>query len=221
MKVCTDACLLGAICSHEISKAPQSIHRILDIGTGTGLLALMLAQVSLAQIDAVESNATAAQQALQNIQRSPWNANIRLIETDIIALEPTVLYDFIISNPPFFESDLMSHDPAKNAAKHNSELTLSELVQQINRLLKSTGTAAVLIPYHRTGYFETLLAEADLYIFKKISVQQSSRHNFFRTIFFFKKKKTTIETFEMSIMDESPTYSATFIALLQPFYLKL
>ena len=221
MKVCTDACLLGAICSNEISKAPHSIHRILDIGTGTGLLALMLAQESNAQIDAVESNRAAAQQALQNIQLSPWKANIRLIEKDIHALEPTEPYDFIISNPPFFESDLKSNDPAKNAAKHDSELTLSELVQQIYRLLKSAGTAAVLIPYHRTGYFETLLAEADLHIFKKISVQQSSQHTFFRSILFFKKEKTRIETSEINIMDNGRTYSATFTGLLQPFYLKL
>lgn len=223
MKVCTDACLLGAIAANEISKKESNIHQILDIGTGTGLLALMLAQATPNEvaIDAVESNAAAATQAQQNISSSSWSKKIRLTETDIRQYFPTATYDFIISNPPFFEADLKSHDAAKNAAKHDSELTLKELVDEISRLLNHNGTAAVLLPYHRTVYFETLLSEAQFNLTKKISVRQTPHHPFFRSIVFFSRVKTAFEEVEIAIMKEGREYSPSFIELLEPFYLKL
>lgn len=221
MKVCTDACLLGALVAKALSNSPTEIESILDIGTGTGLLALMLAQETKASIDAVELNAAAAAQAQQNVLQSPWANRIRVIEKDICDVMPSAPYDFIISNPPFFEQDLKSNDPAKNAAKHDSTLTLDVLVQQINRLLSNSGSAAVLIPYDRTNYFETLLLENNLQLHKKIMVQQTDKHSFFRSILFFGKEQQTTEQMTIYITDENRNYSSTFASLLKPFYLKL
>ena len=221
MKVCTDACLLGAIVAKALSNSPTKIESILDIGTGTGLLALMLAQETKASIDAVELNGAAAAQARQNVLQSPWANRIRVIEKDICDVTPSAPYDFIISNPPFFEQDLKSNDPAKNAAKHDSSLTLDILVQQINRLLSNSGSAAVLIPYDRTNYVEKLLLENNLQLHKKIMVQQTDKHSFFRSMLFFGKEKQSTEQTTIYITDENRNYSSTFTSLLKPFYLKL
>lgn len=221
MKVCTDACLLGAIVAKALSNSPTEIENILDIGTGTGLLALMLAQETKASIDAIELNGAAAAQAQQNVIQSPWASRIRVIEKDICDVNPPAPYDFIISNPPFFEQDLKSIDPAKNAAKHDSTLTLEVLVQQINRLLNNSGSAAVLIPYDRTNHVETLLLENNLQLHKKIMVQQTDKHSFFRSILFFGKEQQITEQTTIYITDENRNYSNTFASLLKPFYLKI
>lgn len=221
MKVCTDACLLGALVARKLFTSPTEIESILDIGTGTGLLALMLAQETKASIDAVELNAAAAAQARQNVLQSPWANRIRIIEKDICDVNPSTPYDFIISNPPFFEQDLKSNDPAKNAAKHDSSLTLDVLVQQINRLLSKSGSAAVMIPYYRSNYFETLLLENNLQLHTKIMVQQTHKHSFFRSMLFFGKEKQSTEQTTIFITDENRNYSSTFASLLKPFYLKL
>jgi tRNA1Val (adenine37-N6)-methyltransferase len=221
MKVCTDACLLGALVAKELCNSSIDIESILDIGTGTGLLALMLAQETKASIDAVELNAAAAAQARQNVLQSPWANRIRVIETDICDVNPSTPYDFIISNPPFFEQDLKSNDPAKNAAKHDSSLTLDVLVQQINRLLSKSGSAAVMIPYYRSNYFETLLLENNLQLHKKIMVKQTHKHSFFRSMLFFGKEKQSTEQTTIYITDENRNYSSTFASLLKPFYLNL
>lgn len=221
MKVCTDACLLGALVAKALSNSPTKIESILDIGTGTGLLALMLAQETKASIDAVELNAAAAAEARQNVLQSPWANRIRVIEKDICVVTPSAPYDFIISNPPFFEQDLKSNDAAKNAAKHDSTLTLNELIQQINRLLSNSGSAAVLIPFDRTKYVEILLLENNLELHKKIMVQQTDKHLFFRSILFFGKEKQSTEQTSIYITDENRNYSSIFASLLKPFYLKL
>ncbi|HCL83101.1 MAG TPA: tRNA methyltransferase, partial [Chitinophagaceae bacterium] len=110
MKVCTDSCILGAWTAGRL----QGAARVLDIGTGTGLLPLMLAQKTGATLDTIESDPEAVVQAGENIRQSPWAGRIRLLAGDVRTYPFTSFYDFIIANPPFFESDLRSPVDKKN-----------------------------------------------------------------------------------------------------------
>src|SRR5437868_5022622 len=125
MKVCTDACLFGAYIANELQSIP--VNTILDIGAGTGLLSLMLAQKTTAVIDAVEIDNAAFEQAKENIAASPWKEKINTYHADISTFKTGKRYEHIISNPPFFEDDLRSNDEKKNFAKHDSSLTLENL----------------------------------------------------------------------------------------------
>ena len=117
MKVCTDACLFAAWVAAYLQKNKINPGSILDIGTGTGLLSLMLAQKTLALIDAVEINIDAALQAKENFNASPWKQRLNVFETGILQYNTQMKYDLIISNPPFFNNDLLSPDKNKNTAK--------------------------------------------------------------------------------------------------------
>jgi tRNA1Val (adenine37-N6)-methyltransferase len=217
MKVCTDACLFGAYMANEIKDS----NSILDIGTGTGLLSLLLAQKSNAQIDTVEIDAAAFEQAKENIALSPWKESIHIVNTDINDFYPQKKYDYIISNPPFFEADLKSADDKKNAAKHDSNLTLASLLNNISRLLSDNGFFAVLIPFHRTDYFETAVASMQFSLVKKIVVQQTPKHNPFRAILIFSRLPATAEKQFIIIKNEEGNYSETFSELLREYYLYL
>ena len=123
-------------------------RRVLDIGAGTGLLSLMLAQKVNAFIDAIEINADAALQAKENFNASPWSERLAVHHQPIQTWTETN-YDLIISNPPFFEQDLKSPNTERNLALHDTGLTLEILWQQVVRCLHTTGQFAILLPAHR------------------------------------------------------------------------
>lgn len=220
MKVCTDACLFGAWMVEVIRANHLNFSNALDIGTGTGLLSLMLAQENEIDIDALEINENAANQAIQNVSASPWKNKVHIYNQSLQAFVPQKKYDFIFSNPPFFENDLTSSDKNKNAAKHDSTLTLDVLIDFIKNNLTETGYGAVLFPYHRTDYIETLLEKQSLFIVEKMQVRQSVSHGFFRTMIFFSNKKDEFSSVkEMSIHDEKRNYTDGFGELLSRYYL--
>ncbi|MBC7934593.1 MAG: methyltransferase [Rhizobacter sp.] len=220
MKVCTDACLFGAWVADKI-KGNESIKNVLDIGTGTGLLSLMLAQKHDATITAVEMNSNAAKQATDNFNNTPWNVRLNVVQSNILDFESDKKYDCIISNPPFFEADLKSDNQSKNAAKHDTTLTLGELMLQIKRLLKEDGVGCVLIPFHRTSYLEDLIKDNGFFINDKMLVKQSVDHGYFRTMIIFSGKPAAIISEELYIHDDQRQYSEGFITLLKDYYLKL
>jgi tRNA1Val (adenine37-N6)-methyltransferase len=220
MKVCTDACLFGAWVASLIEQ-DESIQEILDIGTGTGLLSLMLAQKTGASIDAVEINEAAALQAKENFNNAPWKERLKLIPQAIENFEPGKRYDLIISNPPFFEDDLKSMDAAKNAAKHDTTLTLDELLIHIQRLLNENGKAAVLIPWHRTDQVEKSIKKNGFSIPYKMLVKQSVNHGYFRSMLFFTNHSSEVFTKEIFIHDTERRYSDAFTELLRKYYLNL
>lgn len=178
MKVCTDACIFGA--SIEVKDA----KRILDIGTGTGLLSLMLAQRSEAEIVAVEIDENAFHQAKFNIEQSPWGSKISLFHTDIqtFSKNSDEKFDLVVSNPPFFQNHLKSYTNSKNKAKHNDTLTLEELASSINAVLSGNGEAIILLPEIEAGLFETILKEYSITKTHSILIYQKKNSKIFRVI---------------------------------------
>jgi tRNA1Val (adenine37-N6)-methyltransferase len=170
MKVCTDACLFGAWIASEIRN--EKLERVLDIGAGTGLLSLMIAQHSDATMDAVEIDVNAYLQAVDNFERSPWSARMKVHHCAVQQYDPGLKYDLVISNPPFYEQSLRSPDSKKNIAMHSTHLDAMELFESVKRLLAPAGRVALLIPYSRVGTVEKIIASNALFIEKKIAVQK-------------------------------------------------
>ena len=225
MKVCTDACLFGALvadCKTCLPAGGLSITNCLDIGTGTGLLPLILAQKNNSlKIDAVEIDALAAAQATENIAASHWAGNIQVFNEDIVSYNPQQAYDCIISNPPFFEDDLLSADENKNDAKHSTALNLIQLLNVVKRLLRNTGFFAVMLPYHRLDYFIEEAEKIGLYVSKQILVRQTMKHKFFRAILFLSYKQNQPEHIDIIIKDTENNYTPQFAAALKDYYLFL
>lgn len=220
MKVCTDACLFGAWVAHWLS-AKEPIGSILDIGAGTGLLSMMLAQKTAASIHAIELDTNAALQASQNFAASPWPQRLSVQQENILAFHPAAPFDFIISNPPFFENDLKSIATNRNMAMHSSSLRLDELLQWISRHLSATGYAAILVPYHRSAYTLDLILKNEMHPCHIMHVRQSVQHDFFRSQFIFSKQQHPCHTDSMAIQTEQKQYSPEATALLKDYYLYL
>jgi tRNA1Val (adenine37-N6)-methyltransferase len=221
MKVTTDGCLFGAWTAEEVKRQMSDVRRVLDIGTGTGLLSLMLAQKTNALIDAIEIDPGAFIQAKENILGSPWRERTTIHHADASQFIFPSKYDIIISNPPFYENELKSADAKKNLAHHEG-LSLQQLVKIIRENLSSHGSFFLLLPYKRTEEAEKLINAANLSILQKISVRQSLRHDFFRTMIHGTQergKETT--TAEISIWDDKQQYTPEFVQLLRDYYLHL
>ncbi|RAI97865.1 tRNA1Val (adenine37-N6)-methyltransferase [Chitinophaga skermanii] len=221
MKVCTDACIQGAYTAQYLQNTPH-IHRILDIGTGTGLLSLMLAQKSPAIIDAVELDINAYEQAKGNFAESPWNDRLHIIQSDIQALEAPNKYDFIITNPPFYEQALKSSDHLRNQAMHATTLSYKALLTAIDHNLLPNGEFSVLLPYEPFKDFLALATTMGFTLHNRLDVQQSPKHSYFRTVGIFSRNTHPQPiTNTLIIKDEQNQYSPTFINLLKDYYLYL
>jgi Predicted O-methyltransferase len=220
MKVCTDACIFGAWVSGTIAGRFHT-GNCLDIGTGTGLLGLMVAQKSTLHIDAVEIEENAYLQAAENFRRSPWNDRIQLFHGSINAFPAIKKYDLIISNPPFFENDLRSKNTNINIARHDESLTLNQLVAAVNMFINENGYFAVLLPYHRVDHFETLASQNQLFLNEKLLIRQTPGHDFFRGILIFSRSKTNFQKMELCIRNKDGSYTAECTAILKDFYLNI
>lgn len=194
MKVCTDACLFGAWTAAIINEFEIAPTNILDIGAGTGLLSLMLAQACSAQIDAIEMETGAATQAAANCKASPWKDRINVIPLALQAFKKNEpLYDFIISNPPFYEQDLKSPNSNKNLAHHSEALTLKELIASIKQLLTQNGYFAVLLPFERKAPFIAMAEMEGFYVQASTDVHQTEKHPPFRTMLLLRSSTTAIK----------------------------
>lgn len=218
MKVCTDSCLFGAWVNRKIKESKFS--HALDIGTGTGLLSLMAAQGNNLKIDAIEIEQNAALQAKENIAASKWEELISVHHLSLQTFTPIIKYDVIFSNPPFYENYLMSDEEGKNAAKHNTTLTLSEIVRFIKQNLSKEGIAMILLPFHRLDYFEQILTKERFHIREKVLVKQTPNHTTFRAMVCFGKIKTEqSNTREIIIRNGENQYTEEFKTLLKEYYL--
>lgn len=220
MKVCTDSCLFGAWVAEKIVINKLNLKNILDIGAGTGLLSLMLAQKTNASIDAIEIDLDSFEQTKENFDASPWQGRFRVFNNDIKEIVFEKKYDFIICNPPFFEGDLKSKAQSKNLAKHHDGLTLDELMEQIKTNLNPDGHFAVLLPFHRVDYFKNLAIERNFFLQEELIVQQTPTHNYFRGLLLFGTTSANLITERLSIKDDKDIYSPRFSELLHDYYLK-
>jgi tRNA1Val (adenine37-N6)-methyltransferase len=226
MKVTTDSCLFGALVANAINNSELIITNCLDIGGGTGLLSLMLAQKSpQVKFDAVEVDKDAFEQAKENVAVSPWANNIKIHHADIKVLGTAKKYDAIISNPPFYENELKGNDQKKNIAHHNDGLLLPELLKIISGYLNDNGVFYILLPCKRYEEAKLMCSKNNLLITKIIFVKQSEKHNYFRVIVEGKRineNNLPGETIsEIAIKNSSGEYTTSFVNLLKDYYLHL
>jgi tRNA1Val (adenine37-N6)-methyltransferase len=221
MKVCTDSCLFGAWIADKIEKSIIEPKKILDIGSGTGLLSLMIAQKSGAKIDSVEIDKNSFIQTKENFTASPWNQLLQAFHADIKNWTGTLQYDLIVSNPPFFENDLKSENENKNLAKHYDGLTFKELLHSVCIHLSHSGYFAMLLPFHRMDYFKAIALENNLYLKEELLVKQTFKHSYFRGILFFGAKQEATISDELIIKDAKGNYSEKFNSLLKDYYLEV
>jgi len=218
MKVCTDACILGA----WFSEKTPDYSTVLDIGSGTGLLMLMLAQKHKGEIQGIELDLSAFRQLKENIGQSKWHNELKVFPGDVRKYNFSHKFDFIITNPPFFEGDLQADSHSRNLARHSKELTLTELLTSIDENLSSQGSFGILLPYHRVPYFEDLAKSRHFHLREKLLVRQTPRHDHFRAVLHFSRiKENFIPETELSIHNDQGQYTDDFVELMREYYLKL
>lgn len=217
MKVSTDACIQGA----WTPVLPQ-VKKVLDIGTGTGLLSLMLAQRNTEiHIDAIELDEAAALQAKENIEASPWADRIHVMQGDVKAVALGE-YDMVICNPPFFQKSLLGDTDERNIARHALTFNYEALLTVLNGCLKPEGYASILLPYAEHMGWQALLQKHDWRIVSKLQVQPKLTSGFNRVISLCARGYSTdTETSELCIYEPNHAYTPAFEKLMQPFYLKL
>lgn len=213
MKVGTDGVLLGAWA--DVVQA----RRVLDIGTGTGLIALMAAQRSLeAQIDAIDIDDGAVEQAVGNVSESPWKDRIRVWKEDVRTMRSNEEYDAIVSNPPFFTESVYCPDEKRNAARHADGLGFNELLDAVARLLAANGTFSVVLPSNACDAFVSQAALSHLYIHRFTWVHTKATATPKRVLVEFGRDIRVWMEDRLVIMDGG-TYSAEYRNLTQDFYL--
>lgn len=192
MKVTTDGCLFGAWVAEEISKHNIGVENILDIGAGTGLLSLTIAQKTKTSITAVEIDEAAADQAMENVKSSPWPDSIEVVHADILQWKSGKKFDIIVSNPPFYERELASPVRGRNVAHHSDGLLLQDLLTTAKNLLKPDGTIYLLLPFKRDEEIAALLDAANIFTRIRVLVHASPSHQPTRL---FEKKDVPSENF--------------------------
>ncbi|MEJ8803905.1 tRNA1(Val) (adenine(37)-N6)-methyltransferase [Pontibacter sp. H249] len=216
MKVCTDSCLFGAVV------AVEGAESILDIGAGTGLLSLMVAQRSQASIDAVEINPEAQQQAKENFNISPWSDRLTLHAESLqeFAAHNQQTYDVILSNPPFFVSSLKSPDAAINAARHVEQVFFEEILHFTQKHLTKTGRLYLLLPPPEATLFQKLALKHGLYLAHTLEVYTKVDGKCIRHIqtYTFEAAPAIVENIAIREAD-GIAYNPGFVTLLKEYYL--
>jgi tRNA1Val (adenine37-N6)-methyltransferase len=223
MKVCTDACLFGAWAAADLSI--QSAKNILDIGSGTGILCLMLAQQSAAHIIAIEIEADAFKQTKANFELSPWKERLDVIHNsiqDYASKNKESFFDCIITNPPFYEQDLTSPDHAKNLASHSTALSWDDLVKSVATILQENGTWYVLVPTLRAYTMQKIASNYGLYLSEECLMYNDAKHLPIRAMLkFVKQKEVAIQRNKITIKNGDQSYTAEFTNYLKDYYLHL
>ncbi|OYU67044.1 MAG: methyltransferase [Cytophagaceae bacterium BCCC1] len=216
MKVCTDSCLFGSLISSE------NIKNALDIGCGTGLLSLMVAQKNLeSQITALEIDQNAVLDAVENIHESPFANQITLHHQTVqdFAKKSNKKFDLIFCNPPFYQNNLKSDKIDKNIAHHAETLTFNELAECIDILLEEKGSAWILLPPFEMREFISIVEEKRLYVSKKFEVRHNENKPILRVIVKLKRTKAILEEISLINIYENNQYSPIFVELLKDYYL--
>ncbi len=224
MKIGTDAVLLGAW-----TKIDCSPNSILDIGAGTGVIALMIAQrsnalpIAIGIIDAIEIDDDSYEQCVENFENSPWSDRLFCYHTSLeeFVNEAEDKYDLIISNPPFYTDDFKSNNKQRNIARFTESMSFNQLVESVSNLLSYEGKFSVIIPFKEEEYFIALASDVNLFPNSILRVKGSPVSEIKRSLieFSFKAHKVNIE--ELIIETSRHQYTQEYIDLTKDFYLKM
>ena len=220
MKVGTDSCLLGSWVNVE------NCRRILDIGTGTGVLALMCAQKlerfsSVFEIDAVDIEQNAVEQAKENVLASPWSGHIRVFCMDILNYESIEKYDLIVCNPPFFEDSLKSFGEQRTLARHNITLNFFGLIKKVSDLISLEGIFCVVLPINVSEHFIHMALEKQLYLNHRTDVYTIDKKPPKRALLSFSKRINSNPRIDRLIIQSDGEYTHDYKELLKDFDLRL
>ena len=215
MKVGTDGVLLGAWANVNTSK------KILDIGTGSGLVALMLAQRCEASITAIDIDFEAVEQTKINIEASHWKDRMEVFHTDLCNFSPQYQFDTIVSNPPYFVDSLKCDDIQRNTARHNDTLTSEQLFGNVSRMLCQEGEFSLIIPFEQTDSAIFIAEKYELHPTRHTRIITRPGLPPKRSLLAFKKHPEKYMPQDLVIELERHVYSAEYIALTKEFYLKM
>jgi tRNA1Val (adenine37-N6)-methyltransferase len=216
MKVGTDGVLLGAW------SRVQECSRILDVGTGTGLIALMMAQRTKASIDAIEIDPEAAKQACENVIESPWNERINVMCTSLqdFYQASAKKYDLVVCNPPYFKDSLKAGTPSRSIARHSDQLELTELVSCSKILLNTQGRLSVILPADKEPEMISIAKDYDLFPSKILRVRPIPGKEHKRVLMEFSFLRTELQESEMNLETGlRHQYSPEYITLTLEYYL--
>jgi ribosomal protein L11 methyltransferase (prmA) len=215
MRVNTDGVLLGAW-----TPAPEG-HRILEVGTGTGVVALQLLQRGAHSVDAIDIDLQACEQARANADLSPWAHQIQVIQTSFqeYAEQCDVAYDLVVSNPPYYVGALPSPNARRNVMRHADTLPLEDLVAGLTLCLARTGRFVAIFPIAEGSQFIALAAQAGLYCCQQVQIADQPMKRTKRLLCEFAYEKCTPKLSEIFIHDSSGEFSQEYKALTQSFYL--
>jgi tRNA1Val (adenine37-N6)-methyltransferase len=213
MKVGTDGVLLGSWVQVKEAK------RILDIGTGTGLIALMLAQKSEASVDAIDIDRPSFEQATQNVQISPWTDRVRIIHSALQDFKPGYRYDLIVSNPPYFIDSFKAPGEARNIARSASHsLSYEELLQGVVRLLQNTGRFCVILPFKEGQLFRDKAEQNGLFCNHLVNIKTGRDKPYKRVLMEFSRREEELIEEELVIHYDERHFTEQYKALTRDYY---
>jgi len=215
-KVGTDGVLLGAYAGIEGAES------VLDIGAGTGLISLMIAQRSKASITAIEPDYNSYLQACENASNSPWRDRIFVRHSDFQNFDSAgSKYDLIVTNPPYFQNSLKNPDPRKSSARHNDTLTTGEILTGVIKFMKDDGNLQIILPYVEGNIFIAEAAVFGLYCNNTLKIKPLPSAEIRRLILRFSKfQKKPTENFLTIEHGNRHEFTEDYINLTKDFYLK-
>lgn len=216
MKVGVDGVLLGAWAD------VKNARNILDVGTGTGLIALMLAQRSGAKITAVEIEEKAATEAEKNVTASQWNDRVEVINTSFqnFAAKTDITFDLIVSNPPFFTNGSKASYDERTLARHNDSLPFTDLMKQASNMLNENGSLALIVPPEGFNELQELAKSNNLFLEHKTEIKPKPLKKVNRLLLQWSKQETEAQTDNLIIYNDDGSFTVEYIRLTRNFYLK-
>ena len=219
MKIGTDAVLLGAWTSLK-----HNPHSVLDIGAGTGVLSLMMAQrIQAETIEAIEIDDDAFEQCTENFENSPWADRLFCYHASLLEFVEEIddNYDLIICNPPFYSEDYKTDSKARDQARFNDAMPFEHLIYAVANLLSEDGIFSVVIPHKEESNFIELAAKVDLFPNRILQVKGHADSEIKRSLIEFSFGESHLQTSELIIETSRHQYTEDYVALTKDFYLKM